>query len=119
MARKKLNLLSIRDIIEAGFANYDPATVRRYFREGILVVHRKALNGRSNLSYYGSVKIRLYVFEELRIKYSIAKIGKLFRLVGGEDDALILSKLNGKKTEKEVAQIFKNAVVQCLEDEHD
>ena len=113
-----MELLDVNQIANEFKLNKE--VIRKYFRKGILYTH-KTRKGVANLSYRGSVTVRLQTKDVLigiakanGKKLYIDDIGKPFNKAARDKDAFIVSKLTKDKSIQEIEEEFTEEVKKHL-----
>jgi hypothetical protein len=115
-----MDLLDVDGIVDAKILTFNSEVIRKYFRKGILYPH-KTRKGVANLSYRGSVIIRVRTKEAIigiaranGKRLNIDDLGRLFNKAARDKDAFIVSRLLKGKSIEEIEEEFTEEVKKHL-----
>ncbi len=113
--------IDIVTIKKEGIVPYSEETIRRYFRQRVLHIHkRKDEDGTSILSYRGSVKIRFETFKKIARQNKLKRLpiedaGVIISQASGKEDGFIVGRLKKKVPLPKISKDFVEKINKILE----
>ncbi len=110
--KNPFELIDIVTIKNEKIVPYREETIRRYFRNRVLHIHkRKDEDGTTILSYRGSVKIRFETFKKIARQNKLKRLpiddaGVIITRASGEEDEFIVGRLKKKMPISKISKDF-------------